>query len=177
MSPPPSVFTFVVGNLNFFAWKIVMNCRFLYSKWPHRLHKLIKKTSALKCIMGPRYIWKTVKIWRFDLGGWFWDVFCKFLSPLTSSRAEVFFNQFVLSLLVILSTKNPIIYDNLFYSPPLATVSFRQKLCSLPTKNVKMDGAVEFVTQKSIIWSLPFFLKSIFQTIDMPLFTMRHRMQ
>ena len=48
-----------------------------------------------------------------------------------------------------------------FWLPPLATGSFRQKLGSLPTKNVKTEGVVEFVAQKSIIWPLLFFLNSI----------------
>ena len=32
--------------------------------------------------MGPRYIQKTVKIWRFGLVGRFWEIFCKVRWPL-----------------------------------------------------------------------------------------------
>ena len=61
--------------------KIVISYRFIVFKMTAQITLTdLKKTLALKCVMGPRYIQKTFKIWRFGLG--ILGGFCKFLGPL-----------------------------------------------------------------------------------------------
>ena len=143
-STPPSVFTFLVGKLHNFAWKILWPRGGERKKIAKNLPKSPKQTKpsdfdSFFNISWPHYAFEG---WVFFLiSSWTWGHF---------------------------EHRKHIIYGNFFLLPPLAVGSFRQKLCSLPTKNVKTEGGVEFVTQKSIIWPLPFFLNLINQKIDTP---------